>query len=153
MQLNTRTWGDGEKTALLVHGIMSDSRTWHRVGPRLAELGYRVTAVDLRGHGGSPRGSYSPQEWADDLVETVSGHVDLAVGHSLGAVALALAVDRLDCARAVYSDPAWLAAQAGAPVDARMFKKFKSATRQQIVDFNPHWDPADVDVELATLAV
>ncbi|GAA4608960.1 pimeloyl-ACP methyl ester carboxylesterase [Actinoplanes octamycinicus] len=149
MQLNTRTWGDGGKTALLVHGIMSDSRTWHRAGPRLARLGYTVTAVDLRGHGSSGRGSYSPREWADDLVTTVPGHLDLAVGHSLGAVALSLAADRLDCDRIVYSDPAWLA---GAEVDAAMFKQFKTATRDQVAALNPKWDEADIDVELATLA-
>lgn len=59
MQLHTREWGTGDRTALLVHGIMSDSRTWRRVGPALAERGYRVLAVDLRGHGRSPRGEYT----------------------------------------------------------------------------------------------
>jgi pimeloyl-ACP methyl ester carboxylesterase len=152
VKLHHRTWGAGGRTALLVHGIMSDSRTWHRVGPRLAELGYRVVAVDLRGHGASPRGSYTPQEWADDLVDTVPGHLDLAIGHSLGAVALSLAAGRLDCDRIVYSDPAWLAAQAGTPVDASVFKQFKAATRDQVAGFNPRWDDADIDVELATLA-
>jgi pimeloyl-ACP methyl ester carboxylesterase len=36
MRLNARLWGSGERTALLIHGIMSDSRTWQRFGPALA---------------------------------------------------------------------------------------------------------------------
>ncbi|MBG0564158.1 alpha/beta fold hydrolase [Actinoplanes aureus] len=152
MKLHTRTWGDGGKTAVLVHGIMSDSRTWHRVAPRLADLGYRVVAVDLRGHGASPRGAYSPQEWADDLVDTLDGPIAVAIGHSLGAVALSLAVDRLDCVRAIYSDPAFLIGQLGTAADREAFRRFKHATREQIVAVSPRWDTADVDVELATLA-
>ncbi|GAA3272619.1 hypothetical protein GCM10010493_57940 [Streptomyces lavendulae subsp. grasserius] len=69
MQLRTQTWGEGDRLALLVHGIMSDHRTWRRVGPALAGRGYRVVAVDLRGHGASGRGEYSPELFADDLVE------------------------------------------------------------------------------------
>ncbi|WIM93336.1 alpha/beta hydrolase [Actinoplanes oblitus] len=153
MQLNTRTWGDGGKTAVLVHGIMSDSRAWHRAGPRLAALGYRVTAVDLRGHGASPRGSYHPKDWADDLADTLPGHIDLAIGHSLGAVSLSLAADRLDCDRIVYSDPAWLADQLDPPLDPAVFRRFKHATREQIAALNPRWDDTDIDIELATLAV
>ncbi|MEV6006992.1 alpha/beta hydrolase [Streptomyces sp. NPDC051976] len=151
MKLHTREWGSGERTAVLVHGIMSDSRTWHRVAPRIAEFGYRVVAVDLRGHGQSPRGSYSPRTWADDLVDTLPPEPDLAIGHSLGAVALALAADRLRPARAVYSDPAWMTVHADPPFDLSMLAGFKEATREQIVAVNPRWDPSDVEVELATL--
>jgi pimeloyl-ACP methyl ester carboxylesterase len=47
--------------ALLIHGVTSSSRTWWRVAPELVRGGYRVLAVDLRGHGASPRAG-------DDLV-------------------------------------------------------------------------------------
>ncbi|MEV0055686.1 alpha/beta hydrolase [Saccharopolyspora shandongensis] len=148
MRLHTRTWGDGEPLAVLVHGLMSDSRTWHRVAPRLVERGYRVIAVDLRGHGESDRGPYTPQTWADDLAETVAPGADVVIGHSLGAAAVALAVDRLEPGRAVYCDPAWLV---DGEFDMSIFKQFKSATREQITQFSPRWDAEDVDVELATL--
>jgi pimeloyl-ACP methyl ester carboxylesterase len=99
--------------AVLVHGVTSSSRTWWRVGPALAERGYRVLAVDLRGHGASPRteAGLSVADLADDVAETVEatvrspggtarspsaegrspgaaagGPVDLLVGHSLGAL-------------------------------------------------------------------
>jgi pimeloyl-ACP methyl ester carboxylesterase len=48
--------GDGAAAplALLIHGVTSSSRTWWRVAPVLVRRGYRVLAVDLRGHGESP---------------------------------------------------------------------------------------------------
>ncbi|MFB7464819.1 alpha/beta fold hydrolase [Streptomyces sp. NPDC056224] len=152
MQLHTRTWGEGDRVALLIHGIMSDHRTWRRVGPALAGLGYRVIAVDLRGHGASGRGEYSPELYADDVAETLPAGAELAIGHSLGGLTLSLAVDRLKPRRAVFSDPAWsLAAMEG--VGPEILAQFKSAPREQIQALNPRWEEADVDVELQTLAV
>jgi len=151
VQLSTREWGSGDRTALLVHGIMSDSRTWRRVGPALADLGYRVTAVDLRGHGLSPRGPYSPAHFADDLVDTFPERADVIIGHSLGGLALSLAVDRLRPRRAVYSDPAWSTARPGQDLDPAVFTVFKNARSAEISALNPRWDPVDVDIELATL--
>ncbi len=91
-----------------MHGITADSTAWEQVGPALADRGYRALAVDLRGHGRSPRAaSYEPPEFADDVLETVSTQPALAIGHSLGGWVLALAVDRLQPTLAVYEDPAW----------------------------------------------
>jgi pimeloyl-ACP methyl ester carboxylesterase len=53
MALNTLEWGDGDRTAVLIHGMMGDSRSWWEIGPALAERGYRVVAVDLPGYGRS----------------------------------------------------------------------------------------------------
>lgn len=150
MKLHTREWGSGDRVAVLVHGIMSDHRTWRRVGPALADKGYRVIGVDLRGHGASGRGAYSPEIFADDLVDTAPSGVELAIGHSLGGMALALAVERLAPARAVYSDPAWALGAAG--VDPAVFVEFRKATRATIANLNPRWDEADIDIEVATLA-
>jgi pimeloyl-ACP methyl ester carboxylesterase len=158
MKLSTRTWGSGERAALLIHGIMSDSRTWRRVGPALAERGYRVIAVDLRGHGASGRAAtYAPSDYAADVVETVNelipGGVDLAIGHSLGGLTLAYAVDALRPAKAVYVDPAWnIGAAAG--IDPAMFAQFAAtATAESIAAMNPKWEQADIEVELETLSV
>jgi pimeloyl-ACP methyl ester carboxylesterase len=157
MKLNTREWGCGERTALLIHGIMSDSRTWRRVGPALAERGYRVIAVDLRGHGASLRATeYAPADYAADVVETanefIPGGVDLAIGHSLGGLTLATAVDALRPAKAVYVDPAWNLGATG--IDPATFTQFAAmATAESIAAMNPKWEQADIEVELETLAV
>ncbi|MEV5977690.1 alpha/beta hydrolase [Streptomyces sp. NPDC052114] len=152
MKLHTHEWGTGDRVALLIHGIMSDHRTWRRVGPALADKGYRVIGVDLRGHGASERGEYSAELFADDLVDTLPAGAELALGHSLGGIALALAAERLAPARAVYSDPAW-ALDAASGFDAKVFMEFRRATRSIIANFNPRWEEADVDVEVATLAL
>lgn len=156
MQLNTTTWGEGDRIALLVHGIMADHRTWRRVGPALAERGYRVIAVDLRGHGASGRGAggrdaYTPQLFADDLVETLPHGAELAIGHSLGGLTLSLAVERLAPRRAVYSDPAWHLAAADEGFGPEQFAQAKALTREEIVAMNPRWEAVDVDIELETL--
>ncbi|MFE9396610.1 alpha/beta fold hydrolase [Streptomyces flavidovirens] len=153
MQLHTQTWGEGERLALLIHGIMADHRTWRRVGPALAEKGYKVIAVDLRGHGASARGEYTPEIFADDVVETLPAGAELAIGHSLGGLTLSLAVDRLRPERAVYSDPAWHLGTADEGFDPVMFAQSKAAPRERIAAMNPRWEAADIDIELETLRV
>ncbi|MFD7256679.1 alpha/beta fold hydrolase [Streptomyces sp. NPDC059874] len=153
MQLHTHTWGEGDRIALLIHGIMADHRTWRRVGPALADLGYRVIAVDLRGHGASGRGEYAPELYANDLVDSLPAGAELAIGHSLGGLTLSLAVDRLRPRRAVFSDPAWHLASPGEGFGPELFARFKAADKELIQSMNPRWEEADVDVELATLAV
>lgn len=158
MKLHTREWGTGDRVAVLAHGIMSDSRTWRRVGPALAERGYRVIGVDLRGHGKSGRSAEYPRA-ADgaDIIETLAGvdGVDLAIGHSLGGRAVMLAVEAgWRPAKAVYVDPAWRIAPPGEGPDPSAFVEFADhATREQIAAMCPRWDPEDVEIELATLAV
>ncbi|MFJ6369440.1 alpha/beta fold hydrolase [Streptomyces virginiae] len=153
MQLHTQTWGEGDRVALLIHGIMADHRTWRRVGPALADHGYRVIAVDLRGHGASGRGAYSPELFADDVVETLPAGAELAIGHSLGGLTLSLAVDRLRPARAVFSDPAFHLAAPADGFGPELLAQFKTATKEQIRAMSPRWDEVDVDIELETLAV
>ncbi len=159
MELHTHEWGGGERTALLVHGIQADHRTWRLIGPELAARGYRVIAVDLRGHGASPRGTgatprerYGPEQFAEDLVDTLPAGADLAIGHSMGAPALWRAVERLKPARAVYSDPAFVYDRPGlGPEPFIGFKRF--GTRQFITSMHPNWPAEDVDAELAALAL
>ncbi|MFF8828721.1 alpha/beta fold hydrolase [Streptomyces sp. NPDC015131] len=154
MLLHTTTWGEGDRIALLVHGIMADHRTWRRVGPALAGRGYRVVAVDLRGHGASARaGAYTAHDFADDLVETLPGGADLAVGHSLGGLALSLAAARLAPRRAVYADPAWNLPAGEDGYRGELFAGFKAATREAVAAMNPRWDAEDVGIELETLKV
>jgi pimeloyl-ACP methyl ester carboxylesterase len=134
---------------------MADHRTWRRVGPALAARGYRVTAVDLRGHGASDRATgpegYTPRDHADDLVDTLPRGAELAIGHSLGGLALALAVERLAPRRAVYSDPAWHLPSGTAGYRPELFTRAKALTREHMRQFNPRWAEEDLDIEADTI--
>jgi pimeloyl-ACP methyl ester carboxylesterase len=159
---------------VLVHGVTSSSRTWWRTGPALAERGYRVLAVDLRGHGVSPRtqAGLSVADLADDVAETVEAatataagavpvvRVDLLVGHSLGAlVALELVGRRPGFARRlVVEDPPgsgsidWAALAAGIEADTRRAVTDPDALRRDLEAANPAWPPGEAERRVADLA-
>ncbi len=152
MRLHTHEAGTGERTALLVHGAMSDHGTWHAVRDHLTGLGYRVLEVDMRGHGRSPRGGYSVQALGDDLADSLPTGADLAIGHSMGGLALSLAVERLRPARAVYSDPAFAFSQVPTGANTAMRRMVAEATAESVRAANPRWSEADVEAELAGFA-
>jgi pimeloyl-ACP methyl ester carboxylesterase len=150
----------GRPLALLVHGVTSSSRTWWRVGPALAGRGFDVVAVDLRGHGSSPRAAagLSAADLAGDVAETVEGPVDLLVGHSLGAlVALELVGRRPGFARRlVVEDPPgsldWAELAAGIEADTARAVADPDALRRELVAANPGWPPGEAERRLADLA-
>jgi pimeloyl-ACP methyl ester carboxylesterase len=155
MRLALHTWGsvNAGKTALLIHGVMGSYGTWVRVAHELAERGYYVIAPDLRGHGESAHAdSYTTDDFAADLVESLPKDVDVAIGHSLGGRSLLLAVDALAPARAVYSDPSWI--RSGATKVIVLMRAFAPATKvvteAQIQRINPRWSAEDVAAELAS---
>jgi len=157
MKLAVHEAGTGPRTAVLVHGIMSDHRAWHRVGQELVERGFRIIAVDLAGHGGSPRARrYSLRAWADDVVETLepllTARPDVIMGHSLGGLVASMVADRLAPRAAVYVDPAFAFPRGvrGA-VMKLVFAVAPRPRRAALVRWNPKWSAADIDIELATL--
>jgi pimeloyl-ACP methyl ester carboxylesterase len=158
MKLKVHEWGSpaAEKTALLIHGVMSSSGTWVRVAPLLVQRGYRVIAPDLRGHGESGYAdSYTSDDFAADLVQSLPAGADVAIGHSLGGRSLLLAVDDLAPGKAVYSDPAWKLSGAAGPDVAAMAQfaaMTKTVTAEQIQQMNPRWAPEDVAAEQAGFA-
>ncbi|MFC5501384.1 alpha/beta fold hydrolase [Lysinimonas soli] len=158
MKLAVHETGTGPRTALLIHGIMSDHRAWHRVTDELVAKGFRVIAVDLAGHGGSPRAPrYSPSKWADDVVETVSPLLttrpDVVMGHSLGGLVASLVADRLAPRAAIYVDPAFAFPRGIRGLAMKLvFALAPRPRRSALVRWNPKWEAADVDIELATLA-
>jgi pimeloyl-ACP methyl ester carboxylesterase len=90
-----RTGGWGP-LLVLIHGITSNSATWDRVLPRLAQS-YTVLAPDLLGHGRSDklRDDYSLGAHANtvrDLLDALGYRCATIIGHSLGGgVAMQLA--------------------------------------------------------------
>jgi pimeloyl-ACP methyl ester carboxylesterase len=157
MRLAVTDSGTGPRTAVLLHGIMSDSRAWHRVTDDLGRRGFRVIAVDLAGHGQSPRARrYSPAAWADDVVETVgpllSAPPDLLLGHSLGGLVASLAAERLAPRTIVYVDPAFAFPRGVRGVAYKLIFGLSPRPRRSIlVRLNPKWGSEDVEIELAGL--
>lgn len=75
---------------LLLHGFLEHAHTWHLVAPRLVDAGYRVYALDWRGHGDSdwvgPGGYYHFIDYTADLagiLPQLAPRVAL-VAHSMG---------------------------------------------------------------------
>jgi len=84
-------WGAGRRTVLLLHGFLEHAHAWDLVGPSLAQAGYRVLALDWRGHGESEwigaGGYYHFPDYTADLAalaRLLGGSLAL-VGHSMGA--------------------------------------------------------------------
>ncbi|WP_433077797.1 alpha/beta fold hydrolase [Dactylosporangium sp. CA-052675] len=121
--------------------------TWWRIGPALAEGGWRVHAVDLPGHGRAPRltGTFSLERFAALTAERLPERIDLLVGHSLGAlVALMVAARRLRSVRAlVLEDPPDALPHAGRPVGAEPAADRDAALRS-FRALNPKWAEEDV---------
>jgi pimeloyl-ACP methyl ester carboxylesterase len=81
--------GPGAVPFLLVHGLASNARMWDGVAVRLGERGYPSAAVDLRGHGQSPKPDtgFDMVSVSDDLAELIKTEGwdrPVAVGQSWG---------------------------------------------------------------------
>ncbi|HJP71245.1 MAG TPA: alpha/beta fold hydrolase [Candidatus Limnocylindria bacterium] len=159
--------GAAAPVAVLVHGVTGWHRTWWRVGPALAHAGWRVIAVDQRGHGRSPRiaGHAGVAEWTADLaaaIEGIGAPADVLIGHSLGAaVSAELAYLRPELVRRlVLEDPpaltraddtGWQQNLEREMLDAHA--DFDGEVARELAA-NPRWQPEDArqDVEGKQLA-
>jgi pimeloyl-ACP methyl ester carboxylesterase len=157
MRLASHDSGPGPRTAVLIHGMMSDHRAWHRVADDLVAAGFRVVTVDLAGHGSSPRAPrYSPRRWADDVIETLEEVLDsppdLIMGHSLGGLVGSLVAERFPPRAAIYVDPAFAFPRGLRGIALKtMFTLAPRPSAWTLRKLNPRWDDADVALERATL--
>ena len=79
-------------TIVLVHGLTASHHDWGPIAPLLVDAGYRVVAIDQRGHGESTAGTagYGSAQLGTDLADVFNAldlHVLALVGHSMGAMA------------------------------------------------------------------
>lgn len=84
-------WGEGSRDVLLVHGLAEHAGRYEHVAQKLVQAGYRVTMVELRGHGESEgRRGHTPHwhRYVEDL--QLGGNLirrPLAiVAHSMGGL-------------------------------------------------------------------
>ncbi|PSF39268.1 beta-ketoacyl synthase [Aphanothece hegewaldii CCALA 016] len=87
------THNQDREPILCLHGILEQGLAWENVAIPLAELGYRIIAPDLRGHGKSDHvgcgGSYNMLDFLGDIDAIASMITDqnfTLVGHSFGSV-------------------------------------------------------------------
>ena len=109
MKLHVHEWGDaGAPPLVMLHGVTSHGGRFRRLAEVLAR-GYRVLALDLRGHG---RSEYEPpwsvETHVDDVLQTVGRERATWVGHSFGGRVVAALAAREPglVGRAVLLDPA-----------------------------------------------
>lgn len=96
-------WGDGPPV-LLAHGWESRRTHWSGFIPAIVGAGFRAVGIDAPAHGDSPGARTTVLEYGRKLVEVGRELGPLAgiVGHSFGAAAIPLALERgLDAGRAV----------------------------------------------------
>lgn len=145
VRLPLTVWGDGPRTAALVHGYSDDARTWQQVAPALAARGWQVLAPDLTGHGSAPRAArYSLPALAADLVDSLPEGPDLLLGHSLGALLVNLIAHELCPRRTVLVDPPW------GPLPRDLARTPSAATPTEIATSNPRWSHQDVMADVAS---
>lgn len=123
LALHWHEWGEGNRMALLLHGIATDATSWEGLAPLLAARGYRVLAPDLRGHGLSPGArNYDLNEFAGDVLRRVVDlPLELCIGHSMGGAILGLLNEKISATKAIYVDPAWDVTQDRPETDASTF--------------------------------
>lgn len=165
-------WGptESDRRALLVHGLGSSAHTMWRVAESLADAGWSVDAVDLRGHGDAPRtSSYRIDEFAADLATThprgasddpgsedahpttQRGTWNLVVAHSIGGAAtvVAAAAHPRWAERLVLLDPALHAnEQARDAIRHRQLAAKDAITIESATAENPLWHPLDVELRV-----
>ena len=171
MRLAVRRWEDGtpgSPTAILLHGITASSRTWWRVGPALQNAGYRVLALDLRGHGDSPSsgGAVTREELAEDVRETLAEVIgqdaspDIIWGHSRGAIVTLtlLASDPQFARAAIIEDPPLRPrpdvddAIATWRDEARLAREEPERFVHQLLEQNPLWHERDARENVVSVA-
>jgi pimeloyl-ACP methyl ester carboxylesterase len=90
LRLRLHEWGaPGHRPVLLLHSLAAHSHWWDWTAPLLAER-FTVTALDLRGHGGSGWSdppTYRAANYAADIVavlDLLGWRAPIVIGHSLG---------------------------------------------------------------------
>lgn len=88
------TWGNGSKTALLVHGWESNAGSLGAFVKLLTENNYTVIGFDCPAHGqsGGKQTTLFRNSDAALLICNQIGHIDIAITHSFGSVVLMNAI-------------------------------------------------------------
>ncbi len=91
------SWGEGEKTALLVHGWGSRGTAMRNFAPTLVSNGYRVVTLDAPAHGDSSGKKVNPFLYAQVIAALIEhlGGVEMIIGHSFGGFSSAIMLSKV----------------------------------------------------------
>jgi pimeloyl-ACP methyl ester carboxylesterase len=111
---------------VLVHGMAASLHDWDGMVPALVQSGFRTLAVDLLGHGDSPKPddpqAYTIESLYENLEQWVcdldSGKPFILIGHSLGGyLSLELSLKHPECIQAlILINPLYKADQLSRPL-------------------------------------
>jgi pimeloyl-ACP methyl ester carboxylesterase len=151
--VHVREWGQGDRIAILLQGMMGSSDSWWRVTRSLVDRGYRVLAMDLPGHGHSPRDPGLTTEKAVTAVVTTdaarSGFAPaLAIGHSFGGLVLAAALPDLRPEHAVIVDAP--TSSRGACADNSAMEPFFSLPQKNVLNKKRRNSRQELRLEIVT---
>lgn len=138
-------FGEGQP-AVLIHGIAASNYDWVYLTPVLTQLGYRVCAPDLVGHGNSTKPDNPELYTFNILYEHFTGWVDEAcqygdltlIGHSLGGlIALTYAINNpRSVSKIVLIDPYFDQDQLNSVL---RWINFKPEWYQKVLHISPRW--------------
>ncbi len=102
-RLRLGRWGSPGRNLLLIHGLAEHLGRYQHVGEALADAGWRVTAVELRGHGESEGQRGHVKRWlhyVEDVraaagVAGADHNPMVAVAHSMGGLVTLSALQHL----------------------------------------------------------
>jgi len=144
-------WGDpaAERRVLFIHGLSGLGHAWWRIASAVAEQGGYALAVDLRGHGYSPRTrEYSLSRHVADLgrVTAPEGRPwSLVVGHSLGGAAsvVTAATNPGWAAQLLLVDPALAIPEKDRPAVLENIVRDRDVDPAEFAARNPRWTSED----------
>jgi pimeloyl-ACP methyl ester carboxylesterase len=149
IELEQTEWGSGDRHFLIVHGLGSNAAGWWRVGPALADAGFHVVGVDLRGHGTSDSpGDYRVHAYATDLL-ALEYEWDVVLGHSLGGAAVVQAMtERPDwTSRVILEDPMLILLDQEAAAEYVTADLGPDVSVEDVAAANPTWHFEDARIK------
>ena len=95
-ELVTTTWGEGERTVLLVHGWQQNRASLGSFVEPLVKAGFRVVAFDAPAHGDSAGERAHPTVYTEKILEVgqLVGPLQGVVAHSMGGGSAVMALSR-----------------------------------------------------------
>ena len=87
LDFHVRVCGEGDHLVLCLHGFPEVAYSWRHQMPRLASLGYRVWAPDLRGYGLTDKPTGLKNYAFETLMEDVAGLIDASGAREVTLIA------------------------------------------------------------------